>query len=955
MRNCFASYRGGAYSRAGTKFVGQCLQPGTGATPYVIPFQFSVTQGIVIECGDNYFRFAENGEQITENPIAITAISNANPGVLTITTSYANGDWVFLNKINGMPRLSDNVYVVAGHTSTSITLKSTLTGAAIDTTTFGTYTGGGTAARIYTLATPYAAVDLPYLKWTESADVMTLTCVNQITHTEYPPQDLARISSDNWTLTQTTFSASIIAPATITASASTTTTSSPTDYQYVVTAVDANTAEESVASAIADVPNSVDIAQTAGSITVTWSSVSTAGYYNIYRAPPAYATVVPAGSLFGFVGTATGVAFVDSNIIADLTQVPPTHTNPFATSQTISNGTYPSCAAYFQQRRFYANTSNMPDTYFASKPGTFTNFDTSIPVQDDDAITGTPWAQQVNGIQFMVPMPNGLVILTGLGAWQLSGGGQQTAVTPADQTAVPQAYNGCSPINKPLTINYDILYVQEKGSIVRDLAYNFFVNIYTGTDLTVLSGHLFSGYQIVDWDWAEEPFKLVWAVRNDGTLLCMTYLKEQDVYAWSRHDTNGLFQSVAVISEPPVNAPYFVVRRLIQGDGAPTWAYYLERMDNRIWPDAAHCWCVDAGLTYPQNYPNATLQAVSSTGAPTLQEPTVVADGQNYSDSTFARIVDPTGVDATVTLTIAGGVITAAAIGGTITGYTSPSVVVTDPTGAGLGAVINIQSYYITTFNTNAPVFSNAAGLGAVGDVLNFAALSNGTADNHPGGGIATVLQYVGPSQLIVRLTQPITAVIPNDPFNTPFPQTAGSWSIINPVMTIYGLDHLEGMSVAILADGYTPGNQTVVNGMVTLPNPASTITIGLPFLPQVQTLYMEMQYPDGTVQTRRKNIQQLSVRVEDSRGVEVGTNQPDQATQPNGATVAWKNMTPIPPGWGVTLPNNAPSLFTGDQYSLVPGDENVRGQVAFQQPNPLPMQLSAVVSWVQVNDDSGL
>ena len=98
--------------------------------------------------------------------------------------------------------------------------------------------------------------------------------------------------------------------------------------------------------------------------------------------------------------------------------------------------------------------------------------DVSNPVQDDDAIQDTISSQQVNGILDMIPMTGGLVILTGLGAWQLPAA-NSTAVTPNDADATPQAYNGCNANIPPITINYDILYVQAKGSIVRDLAYNF--------------------------------------------------------------------------------------------------------------------------------------------------------------------------------------------------------------------------------------------------------------------------------------------------------------------------------------------------------------------------------------------------------------------------------------------------------------------------------------------------
>src|SRR5205085_7610965 len=115
-----------------------------------------------------------------------------------------------------------------------------------------------------------------------------------------------------------------------------------------------------------------------------------------------------------------------------------------------------------------------------------------------DALSGSLVSFQVNAIKSMVPMPGGLVLLTAKGAWQLtagSGANATIAVTPINATAVPQAYNGASDVF-PIIINYDVLYVQAKGSIVRDLSYNLYAQIYTGSDISVLSNHLFFGHQI---------------------------------------------------------------------------------------------------------------------------------------------------------------------------------------------------------------------------------------------------------------------------------------------------------------------------------------------------------------------------------------------------------------------------------------------------------------------------
>jgi len=1012
MRNMFVSYRGGAYSRAGTAFVGQCLNSGADAPPVLITFKFSATQGYAIEGGNFYFRFIQNGAYITETPKSVTAITNANPGVFTVPShGYSTDDWVQLVGWSNNPKVSGQVYLVGVLSANTFYLASTLTGVAVDTSLPPGYSGGATVARIYTLATPYAATDLPAVKWAQSADVMTLT------HPNYAPRDLARLGAANWTLQVTTFGTSLLPPAATSATASNTTTTSPTSYQYVVTAVDGVTGEESVASPIAAITDSVDTAVVAGTNTVSWNAVTGATSYNIYRAPPAYNASVPPGSLFGFAGSAFGLSFADTNIVPDATRVPPTHQNPFAvspidsismsafgnnytgpivtltdptasgsgavlvpitlggqvqyiqvvnggqqygvgTSVSITDsgtgsgaaavvligattGTWPSCVAYFQQRRFYANTNNAPDTYFASQPGAYTNMDSSVPTQDDDAIIGSPWATQVDGIQSMVPMPGGLVILTGGGAWQLSGGAQGTAITPQNQFATPQAFNGCSPLIRPLTINYDILYVQEKGSIVRDLAYNFFVNIYTGTDMTVLSNHLFTDHLIVRWDWAEEPFKLVYAVRDDGVLLSLTYLKEQDVYAWSRHDTNGLFQSVCCVSEPPVNAPYFVVKRLIQTSPAPTWAYYVERMDNRIWSDLDDLWCVDCGLPLPQPQPAAILSASSATGNGNISGYLLVYGGSGYT-APVGVVEDATGAGAQMAIFVTGGVITN--ILPTVEGAKySPSAVlrISDPTGSGAVAQPLVTNY--ATFTASAAVFGSAQ----AGDVISIGSRGDGT---RVGGGNATIVTVTDSTHVVANITDPITNVIPDDPLFTPVPVAAGDWTLTRPVSTVYGLNHLEGMTVSVLADGGVVAPQPVVNGTVTLPTAATSVVVGLPFTAQLQTLYLEMP-AQVTVQTRAKNVSYVVARVFQSRGWEIGTDQPDASTEPNGATVPWTGMVEVPQRGPDNLPGKPIPLFTGDVQTNVLGQWDSNGQIALQQTAPLPLNLLGLVPWLTLGD----
>jgi hypothetical protein len=1045
MRNFFVNYRGGAASRAGTAFVGRTKQgsPVGGSTvnnisggtpinsghPRDISFQFNLEQGYDLEFGDYYLRIKSAGAYVVEATNAITGISQANPGVFGYTdTNYQvhDGDWLFLQNIQGPTALNGLTFIVQNATSSQFTLTD-LFGNPINTNLLPAYISGGTLARIYTVTTPYEAVDLPWLKFTQSADTMSLTCWNQITGTEYPPYDLERNGQTNWTLTEDTFASSIAAPTGLAATANNSTTKD-TFYSYVVTAV-ASDGEESVASTSVSIENN-NISIFAGSNSLSWNAINNAQSYNVYGATSNYQNPVPVGVLYGFLGNSLGTNFVDTNIEADFTTVPPTHQNPFAPGQILNvnpttpgtgytqagvtftintstgtgaiiepivtpatggggvvgflvvnggenyastdtititgdgtgatatlnigpqTGTYPGVVAYFQQRRVYGNTQNNPDTYFMSQPGAFTNMDSSIPASDTDAIVGAPWAQQINGIQFMVPMPGGLVILTGSGAWQLTGG-NSAAVTPADQDATPQAYNGCHGHIQPIVINYDILYVQSKGSIVRDLSYNFFVNIYTGTDTTVLSNQLFNNHQLVQWCYAEEPYKVIWAVRDDGILLSFTYLKEQDVYAWARHDTNGFVVSVVSVTEPPpstvlsypvtmapndtqtyIDAVYLIVQRFVQGQSV----YYAERMDNRNWNNVEEAWCVDAGLAYPMTYPNATLTPAAAEGSNNISSVSLPFGGSGYT-APVIQAVDETGVGSGVTFgyTLSGGVITSIFPITQGQNYTDglTQIQITDATGSGARAYPVITN--IVAFTASANIFS----AGNFGNVIRV------------GGGIATITSYISGNEVMANITQAITDTVPNDPNNTPFPQDAGDWTISVPTQTISGLNHLNGLQVTGLADGSVIDPMTVVNGSITLPAAASQITVGLPFVAQLQTLYLDVPGQDSS-QGKRKNIYGVTVRMESSLGMEVGVNQVDASTQPNNANIAWDDLYPFKERNASVQAGQPVQLYTGDHYIIPDGSWDEKSQIAIQTDNPLPCNILCCIAWFQEGDTSG-
>lgn len=290
-----------------------------------------------------------------------------------------------------------------------------------------------------------------------------------------------------------------------------------------------------------------------------------------------------------------------------------------------SSAGFPSVPTFFQQRLVLAAPLSAPQTFYISRPGAYFNFDVSSPSQPDDSITGTLVSGILNNIKSIVSSTAGMLILTDRASWLINGGGSGTAISPTTIVANIQSFTGANDV-PPIVDNYDILYIQSKGNAVRDLAFNIYFNVFTGDDISIQSSHLFYGYTIQEWALASQPFHVVWTVRDDGTMLTLTFLKEQQFIAWSHQSTQGAFRSVATVTEPTatagiVDAVYVVVDRTVGGQTVK----YIEAIAERAFPSgAADAWCVDAGIRY-NGAPTTTFSGAGHLAGLTV---TGLADGQ---------------------------------------------------------------------------------------------------------------------------------------------------------------------------------------------------------------------------------------------------------------------------------------------------------------------------------------
>jgi hypothetical protein len=160
-------------------------------------------------------------------------------------------------------------------------------------------------------------------------------------------------------------------------------------------------------------------------------------------------------------------------------------------------------------------------------------------------------------------------------------------------------------------------------------------------------------------------------------------------------------------------------------------------------------------------------------------------------------------------------------------------------------------------------------------------------------------------------------------------------------VDTLTGLSHLEGQAVVALADGNVVRDLVVSGGSVTLPFAAAKAHVGLPVTASLETLDLDLGQIQGlgTVQGRMKSVAEVTMRVEETRGIWVGPNDgergdPKLVEYKQRDTEAW---------------DEAIQLYTGDIRITPHWDWSTSGRVWIKQFDPLPMTILAIMPDVTV------
>lgn len=188
-----------------------------------------------------------------------------------------------------------------------------------------------------------------------------------------------------------------------------------------------------------------------------------------------------------------------------------------------------------------------------------------------------------------------------------------------------------------------------------------------------------------------------------------------------------------------------------------------------------------------------------------------------------------------------------------------------------------------------------------------------------------TILSVVSPTRLLVDSSSAVPDMEYDIPVNTLYAKK---------VTTVSGLDHLEGATVSILADGAVHPTRVVQDGAVTLEYPAAVVKIGLAYTSDLKTLPLAMEGAQAAGQGTMKNINKVHLRVSQSSLVKAGPTFDRLREYPARA---------VTDNYG-----SPPALRDGELSLSIDPSWNSEGAVCVRQDQPLPLTLTSMTLEVQ-------
>lgn len=613
MYNAFPIAAGAAMNRPGTRLATSRAGKDHSQAVWLVPFIYSelANQAYALEFGHLYVRFVVNGAYVAPDPAQYAAWAGA--------TTYALGDWV----------------TYAGVAYRSLQAANLNHQPDVSPTWWE-------ASTVYELVSPYTAADLSRIQYAQQGDVISLT------RPGYAPRELKRFAHSKWEFSTVSFDVpqstnfwwiyDMCADPLQAADA----THFARPWRWLLTTLERDargfifeTAPKEVTHyhgggippakevlpfervVYPDKPVRISRYNNGGAIVIPDATAQIVAYL-LYRGQGA--------KNFGFINESPGPEskepwIYDDGQAPDYARGPPMARNPFKVYglsgqvEVLLRTEEPACVAFFENRRAFASlgvgaTPYRPSTLLLSRTDFYANFDEHTVTTDDDAVEITLASRLREEIRWLLGAHR-LLVGTSSGVWAV-GGAAGSPLSPISFDAKLQSEDGSSWL-LPLVAGDEILYAEARGDSVRALAWDEQRQKFLAQPLSFFSEHLFFGYEIVHWAYQRKPYSIAWAVRSDGKLLSLTYLRALEAWGWAQHELadGGVAESICAIPEGDEDAVYLVVKRIIGG----ATKRYIERLTSRQISDARLGVFLDSSLSYDGRNAGATTITVTEIAA----------------------------------------------------------------------------------------------------------------------------------------------------------------------------------------------------------------------------------------------------------------------------------------------------------------------------------------------------
>lgn len=477
---------------------------------WFVTFAFDDNEAYALEFTDGYLRFHSNKGVIVESSQAIEGITQANPGVVTISShGYSTGDEVYIDDVYGTTELNGQFFLLDVLDADTFSLTDQ-DGNDIDTSSFETYAGGGTVEKVYEIESPYKeSEDLSLLKTSQKADVM------YIDHPHYAPRKLIRSGITDWSLG--TYER----------------TDDPFDQQDITGITQADPGVVTT-----DGDHYLDTGDT-----VIMEEIGGMAEVNGIE----YTITVISGTTFS-------IQDEDGNDI---------DTTGFGAYTSgglyLRGGDAPATCGFYGSRLFHGGSRNDPDILFGSRSPDPT---TGAPRFDDftlgtDADHAVFFAvtsasdTSVDRIRFFIGTRQFLGVGTYAGMLKVNGGSDATPISGTQIESYPIDSYGVAN-SMPVSFGNDILYIERGRRVVNSFKYTIMNDGYESMDENVHSDEITeSGIkQLV---YTQGAPNRIWAVMEDGTILSLVYNRNENRSAWNNHTIAGGGKVLSVASEPQDN------------------------------------------------------------------------------------------------------------------------------------------------------------------------------------------------------------------------------------------------------------------------------------------------------------------------------------------------------------------------------------------------------------------